>query len=516
MSNIPIAEKTVRQPVSALDSWGVLTEDRLWKTTMHAIVIAGGITGSLFQAYVSEAPGLSLRSASASMWIAMVFASFISQSLFAGIAGFCALIAIRLTNNVLGRPLNLPAVAAIAGGFSLLATIGIPIIGNLAMMAFNRSETSALSIDVILLIWLNAFVIQFLVRLWVGRKIQKHNQSPAAVRFSCHGCQQQFQIKQLLIATTIIAVLIASANAAGFTDSVFMVVGGILLLAIGTTFLPAALAAEKLIPLPILSPGQSQTQPAQPLTSQAASLNPDTNYVNIPVSPTRATWEGSSGIAIAGMHFAVVFTFMLTASGLVHGNSAVTVPPVFAIPGAFVGFILAGFCGFLLTIVLMTLNSIFRNLVLAGHVTATAGGVTGFACSLFVVESWEILHRIPNTMFYDLHDYNNLFPLAAVFLATVMGQIYARVKVKRFLLGKCYSPEVATLTATGTGRGLPMVAKPGLLVCLAILAVTLLPPESAFVPFALLLACMSLAWPLGCFVARMVDQKMFFDRSLLA
>jgi len=118
MSNIPITEKTVRQPVSALDNWGVLTEDQLWKTTMYAIVIAGGITGSLFQAYVSEDPGLSLRSASTSMWIAMVFASLIPQAIFAGITGFCALIAIRLTNNVRAGSVYWPRLE-----YRLLATL---------------------------------------------------------------------------------------------------------------------------------------------------------------------------------------------------------------------------------------------------------------------------------------------------------------------------------------------------------------------------------------------------------
>jgi len=455
MSDVQITETNFHAFKDLPDRWLELTEDKLVYSALHGIIIVGSISSSIVYAYLNHdtmGPGTS----SASTWIILVVMSLLPQAICACITGFMAIGVLKAINKALGKPMNLPAIAAIAGGLSLVATIGIPLATKHAIWSFGGTEASSLGIDTVLLIWVNAFIIQFFVRLWVAGKIEKHNQKPYALKYSCPTCHKNFQIWQMMVGTTIIAVFLAIASAIGFAETIHVMI-------------------------PTLTQDQVETQLEQNSVAKPASFRPDKFYLDAPVKTLKATFEGTPGIAIAGMHFAIVFTIMLSTSSIIGNGNVNGVGPFLAFPGAFVGLILAGVCGLIVTIVVAGLNSFIGNRISAGHVAAAAGGLSGFACSLMIVEGWRLLHWSPSTGFYDLHDFNNLFPLVAIFIATAMGQIYARVKVKRSLLALRHSP------------------------------ITLLPSDQPdyyiFMQIAMIVGCMAMAWPLGCWVARLVDQR---------
>ena len=516
MSEVQITEANVHAFTDVPDRWFALTDKRLTHSALRAITIVGGISGSFAYAYLSKEQ-LGPNPNSVTDWIMLVVMNLLPQGICAIVTGFFAIVFLRLVNKALAKPLNEPAIAAIAGGLTLLATLGIPLLYKQATMNFGGSEASKLSFDTLLVIWVNAFVIQFFVRLWIANTITKHNQKPYALNFTCPACHTNFQIWQLMAATTIIAILMALASALGFTEMIHVMLGSILFLAIGTTFVPAKALAEKLIPLPIQTADQIETQPDQNEALKNAAPCPKTYYTNGPVNTWKATYGGASGIAIAGMHFAVVFTIMLTVASLNESGNISGVTPVFALPGAFVGFILAGFFGLVAVFILTTLNAFFGNKVTAGNVAAVAGGLTGLACSLLIVESWSLLHWSPSDCFYDLQDFNNLFPLVAIFIATAMGQIYPRVYVKRCLHTVRHRPEVVALTATGSSKDFRMPVRAALLTLLSAAALMLMPADLPYrlgcMLFVATVGCMAMAWPLGCWVARLVDQRWCWESS---
>ena len=515
MSDVQITEANVHAFGDVPDRWLELTDKELLNSTFRSITIVGSVCGSLAYAFLNAGmvnPGRS----SVTEWVTLTIMSLLPQAFFAGVTGFLAFMFLKTVNNALAKPMNLPAIAAIAGGLSMLTTIGIPLLTKYTVWNFGNSEAASMGIDTLLLVWLNAFVIQFAVRIWVNNKIEKHNRKPYALQYGCSACHIKFQIWQMMVFTTIIAALLACAGALGLTESIHVMIGSVLLLAIGTTYLPAKAAAEKLIPLPILDQDQIETQHEQNLEAKTALLDSEIYYVDSPVSTWRATFQGTSGIAIAGMHFAIVFTFMLTSASLFGSGDVNGVPPIFAIPGAFVGLILAGVGGLFVTFVLATLNAMFESMFKsryfsAGNVAAVAGGLTGLACSVMVAESWEILHWSRYKGFYDVQNINNLFPASAILIATAMGQIYARVYVKRSLLSCRYRPEVATLTATGESGNLRVPARAGILTLLAVAAIVLLPTDLPHYSVSMLIVtiagCMALVWPLGCWVARLVNRQ---------
>ena len=365
-------------------------------------------------------------------------------------------------NSILGKPLNPSAVAALAAafGFGLAHTIAS------SGFAMDASIEHPATVIFTIVAVLGSLLFQTVARVRVKRDIARHNLRAGRKPYTEPPCHVRFQIRQMMILMVAISLFLAFAmQLAGGNLVLLAALWGILA---ASAFYPAIFAAQwvdqKLGRVKLKSWEQHRSNDWQPemepqaATAQLANLSQShteksesgtespvgAQHVDVaqlvgPLPGVRSAVKFSSydamssalkWIGFAGGAFGCLLLIFLEASMAIHHESIARVGLFLAFPSVIAGMIFASSLSGFTMLCLGLINFSTGERIRTGTIAALAGGLVGSFGAWILLCVIEVVHFSPWTGAVDFSTANNLFPLAAILLASLMGQTYGRLGVK--------------------------------------------------------------------------------------
>ena len=363
-------------------------------------------------------------------------------------------------NSILGEPLNPSAVAALAAGiaFGVAHTIASAAFTSV-LFAANSSLHGASPTTCAIIGVFGSLVFQTVARVRIKRDIARHNARAGRKLYTESPCDVRFKIQQMMIVTVVVSVLLAiTMRMANANLVIFATLWGVFTAA---AFYPAIVAAnwfdQKLGSVKLKSweeprrcdsDFESETSASQPVDqSDPATLRPvvdvavNTNdkylepmpnyrsaarFTSSDVMSSAVNWIGFAGAA-----FGLLLTVALEACSAINGEQVIVGGMILVIPTVFAGliaaFMLSGFAMLILTMVNFSIGEPMRM----GTMAAFAGGLVGSFGAWMLLGAFRLVHFVPYNGALDFSTTNNLFPLAMILLAALMGQTLGRFGVKK-------------------------------------------------------------------------------------
>lgn len=451
-----VAEKTDQNadfvsPLAAIE----LNEFRLVEGTCKPILTAGFFTISLSCIAISIV--LRPYPSIVDSFLAGVAGAFCSTigltiPLFLG-WGFSIFLGMRL-NSILGKPLNPSGVAALSAGFGFAVAHTMSAAGlvfDLHVVPFGLAVFAIVAV-------LGSLLFQTVARVHVKREVTRHNLRAGRKPYRESPCHVRFQIWQMMV--LIAAVSLFLGLAIRVADGSFVLLVTLWSVLTATAFYPATVIApwvDQKLGCVTLKPWEeyrqhdwqadlekqiatlAQTDDALPSNAMSKEpyvedrvRDPLPNYRNAArFTSFDAMSSATKWISFSGGAFGLLCVIFLETSKAFFQGSTDVAGLFMALPCILGGLLFAAFAAAIATTFLGVINFLTGEQLSNGTLAAIAGGVVGSLGAWMLLCGLEVVHFIPWNGAVDFSAEDNRFPLAILLLASLMGQTFGRLGVKR-------------------------------------------------------------------------------------